>query len=68
MIKNLPILEAKIGEKIFTLLLPLESTLGEAHDALFQMRTFIVNKINEVNELKKQDEQNEQKPEEPKVE
>jgi hypothetical protein len=65
MIKNQAVLEAKIGDKTFTLLLPNESSLGEAHDALFQMRAFIVNRINEVNEMAKQ---HEEKPEEPKVE
>jgi hypothetical protein len=64
MIKNIPTIEAKIGEKIFSLHLPTETTLGEVHDALFQMRSYIVNRINEVNEINKKEET----PEEPKVE
>jgi len=65
MIKTNPTLEVKLGEKIFTLHLPIESTYGEIHDALFQMRTFIVNKIIEANEMS---EKHLEKLEEPKDE
>lgn len=47
MLKTHAQLEVKIGERIYTFNLPADAPLGEAHDALFQMRSFVVTKINE---------------------
>jgi hypothetical protein len=45
MLKQSATLEVKIGERVYTLTLPSESPLGEVHDALFQMRSYVINKI-----------------------
>ncbi|CAB4121684.1 hypothetical protein UFOVP1357_20 [uncultured Caudovirales phage] len=66
-VKNRPILEAKVGEKTFELVLPEGSTLGELHDALFQMRSFVIDRIKEANEMN-QKSQEEVKTEETKAE
>jgi len=47
MLKTNAQLEVKIGERVYTLNLPSESPLGEVHDALFRMRSYVVDKINE---------------------
>ncbi len=47
MLKQSAMLEVKIGENIYQLHLPANSPLGEVHDAIFQMRSFIVAKMNE---------------------
>ena len=57
MLKTHAKLEVKIGERVYELHLPADSPLGEAHDALYQMRNFIINKIIEA--------QNVDKPKEP---
>jgi hypothetical protein len=51
MLKQSAQLEVKIGERVYQLNLPSESPLGEVHDALFQMRSFVINKINEAQKL-----------------
>ncbi len=45
MIKHNTILEVKIGERIYQFQCSPESTLGELHDALHQMKAFIIQKI-----------------------
>ena len=47
MLKTGAQLEVKIGERVYTLNLPSESPLGEVHDVLFQMRSYVIGKINE---------------------
>ena len=47
MLKQTVQLEVKIGERNYILLLPGDCPLGEVHDALFQMRSFVIGKINE---------------------
>lgn len=47
MIKTNAQLEVKIGERVYTLNLPSESPLGEVHDALFRMRSYVVERMNE---------------------
>jgi len=47
MLKTSAILEVKINDRTYVLTLPNDSPLGEVHDALFQMRSFVVEKINE---------------------
>ena len=47
MLKTNAQLEVKIGERVYTLNLPSESPLGEVHDALFRMRSYVIEKINE---------------------
>jgi hypothetical protein len=48
MIKNLSTLEVKIGERVYKLLCETESTWGELHDVLYQMKNFVVQRINEI--------------------
>jgi hypothetical protein len=47
MLKTSATLEVKIGDRVYSLHLPAESPLGEVHDALFRMRSYVVEKINE---------------------
>ena len=47
MLKTSATLEVKIGEHTYTLHLPAEAPLGAVHDALFQMRSYVINKIND---------------------
>ena len=47
MLKNAPILEIKKEERTYTLILPVNAPLGELHDVLFQMRTFVLEKVAE---------------------
>jgi hypothetical protein len=47
MLKTHAQLEVKIGERSYQLSLPSDAPLGEVFDALFQMRSFVVQKINE---------------------
>lgn len=56
MLKTQAQLEVKINDRIYALTLPNDAPLGEAHDALFQMRSFVVEKINEAHkaDLKKE--------------
>lgn len=63
MLKTSAMLEVKIGERVYSLSLPSDAPLGEVHDALFQMRTFVVGKINAA-----QDADQPKKDEDPKVE
>lgn len=59
MLKQSATLEVKIGERVYTLTLPSESPLGEVHDALFQMRSYVISKIIEA---QKADEKKESEP------
>lgn len=47
MLKNHAILEIEKNDKIYQLHLPDLCTLGEVHDVLFEMRSFVIDKINE---------------------
>ncbi len=47
MLKTQAQLEVKINDRLYQLNLPSDAPLGEAHDALFQMRSFVISKINE---------------------
>lgn len=51
MLKQSAMLEVKIGERVYQLNLPSDAPLGEAHDAIFQMRSFIIAKINDSQKL-----------------
>lgn len=57
MLKTHAQLEVKIGERIYQLNLPSDAPLGEAHDALFQMRSYVISKINEAQQADKVKEQ-----------
>lgn len=63
MIKQSVMLEVKRDDRVYQLQLPGDCPLGEVHDVLFQMRSFIIEKINEA---VKQDAPKE--PEQPKQE
>lgn len=47
MLKTYAQLEVKIGERVYQLYLAQDAPLGEVFDALFQMRSYVVQKINE---------------------
>jgi hypothetical protein len=51
MLKTHAQLEVKIGERIYSLNLPSDSPLGEVHDALFQMRSYVISKINDAQKI-----------------
>lgn len=53
MLKQFALLEIKRGEKIYSLQLPPDAPLGEVHDVLFEMRSFVVSKINSAIEADK---------------
>ncbi len=59
MLKTHAQLEVKIGERIYQLNLPSDAPLGEVHDAVFQMRSFVISKILEA---QKADEKKEPEP------
>ena len=46
MLKQFAVLEVRRGDKIYSLHLPSEAALGEVHDVLFEMRSFVIDKIN----------------------
>jgi len=47
MLKQQVIFEVKRDNRVYQLQLPENSPLGEVHDVLFQMRSFVIDKINE---------------------
>lgn len=47
MLKNHSILEVVKNEKVYQLHLPSDASLGEVHDVLYQMRSFVVERIQE---------------------
>lgn len=47
MLKQNAVLEVKIGDNVYQFHLPSSAGLGEVHDALFQMRSFVIDKIND---------------------
>lgn len=60
MLKQSAMLEVKIGDRIYSLSLPNDAPLGEAYDALFEMRSYVISRINDAHkadETKKEEEQ-----------
>jgi len=47
MLKQTAILEIVRQDRVYTMILPNNAPLGELHDVIFQMRSFVVEKINE---------------------
>lgn len=45
-LKNKTILEVKIGERTYSMECYSDSPLGEVHDALTQMKAYVVDRIN----------------------
>lgn len=45
MLSNISKIEVKIGERVYQLLCAIDSPLGEVHDALSEMKGFIIQKI-----------------------
>lgn len=41
------ILEIQREDRVYSLIIPNNAPLGELHDVIFQMRSFVVDKINE---------------------
>lgn len=54
MIKNKIHLEVQVGERLYQLICDNEAPLGELHDAIQQIKNFVVNKIIEANNQEKQ--------------
>jgi hypothetical protein len=70
MIKNTNVIEVVKEDRIYSLLLPIQASLGELHDVLFQMRSFVIDRINEAIKADepKAPEEYQQAPETPKKE
>lgn len=51
MIKNKIILEYKIDDRIYQMMMDSNAPLGEIFDVLCQMKSLIVSKINEIDQL-----------------
>jgi hypothetical protein len=66
MLKNLVKLEKKVGERVYQMICDPDSPLGEIHDALHEMKDYVVKKMNEIHEAQKKPE--DAKPEEEKKE
>lgn len=47
MLKQTAILEVVRQDRVYTMILPNNAPLGELHDVIFQMRSFVVDKIND---------------------
>ena len=54
MIKTKSVLEVKIGERVYSLECSPDSPLGETHDALCQMRLFVVQRIADLDKQKEE--------------
>ena len=48
MLKNIVKLEKKIGDRIYHFICDPDSPVGEIHDALHEMKDFVVNKMIEI--------------------
>lgn len=55
MIKSITTLEHKIGERVYAFHCDPNSPLGELHDALTVMRSFIVDKMKAIDEQPKEE-------------
>lgn len=60
MLKTNAILEIVKETRSYKFIIPENASLGEIHDVLFQMKTFIIDKINEIAAM--------QKPQDPEIE
>ena len=54
MLKNLSSLELKIGERIYKLMCDVDAPLGEVHDVLVQMKSYVVSRIQEAQKAEEQ--------------
>jgi len=54
MIKNKTILEVKIGERTYQMECFPDSPLGELHDALSQMKNYVIQRMQEVEKQKEE--------------
>lgn len=48
MLNNIARLYVRMGEREYQLLCEVDSPIGEVHDALSQMKLFVINKMKEV--------------------
>ena len=53
MLEQVSVLKVKIGERLYKLELDPKSPLGEAYDAITQLRSFVIDRINQENEASK---------------
>jgi hypothetical protein len=51
MLKNISTLEEKVGERVYRFLCETDSPLGEVHDVICKMKSFIVQRINQAHEV-----------------
>lgn len=49
MLKNITVLEVKIGERLYQMECDPNAPLGEVHDALSSMKAYIINRMAEAN-------------------
>ncbi len=56
MLNNIARLEIKIGERSYQFLCEIDSPLGEVHDALSQMKVYIINKMKDIESPPQQEE------------
>lgn len=47
MLKQITALEVKLGERLYQLVCEADSPIGEVHDVLQQMKSYIVERINQ---------------------
>jgi hypothetical protein len=48
LLKSITILEIKKDERVYQFHMPPQSTLGELHDVLYEMRSMVAEKIQEI--------------------
>jgi len=53
MLKNIAILEMEKNGRIYQLHLPNDSPLGEAHDVLFTMKAYVLDRLKQIEESEK---------------
>ena len=58
MLNNIAKLEVKMGERVYQLFCEVDSPIGEVHDALSQMKIYIINKMKNLESSPKPEEEN----------
>jgi hypothetical protein len=48
MIKNLSRIEIAVGERVYHFLCEVDAPIGEVHDALMQMKGFVIQKMQDI--------------------
>ncbi len=58
MLNNIAKLEVKMGDRAYQLFCEVDSPIGEVHDALSQMKIYIINKMKNLESSPKPEEEN----------